>query len=87
MKLNCKPGDLAIVIAGSPVENIGKIIKVTKLIPSYFGPAWEFEGSGLLGGCTEITDYCLRPIRDPGEDAKDETLEWLPVPTPEVAAA
>lgn len=25
-------------------------------------------------------DSALRPIRDPGEDAKDETLEWLPVP-------
>ena len=28
-----------------------------------------------------IADACLRPIRDPGEDATDETLEWLPVPT------
>ena len=26
-------------------------------------------------------DSQLRPIRDPGDDARDETLEWLPVPS------
>lgn len=26
-------------------------------------------------------DSHLRPIRDPGADARDETLEWTPVPT------
>lgn len=26
-------------------------------------------------------DAALRPIRDPGEDAQDETLQWLPVPS------
>ena len=25
-------------------------------------------------------DYALRPIRDPGENATDETLQWLEVP-------
>lgn len=36
--------------------------------------------------CTRpYPDFALRPIRDPGEDATDETLEWLPVPTPEHA--
>jgi hypothetical protein len=29
-------------------------------------------------------DHRLRPIRDPGEDARDETLEWLPVPSGDV---
>lgn len=29
-----------------------------------------------------IHDQNLRPIRDPGEDAQDETLSWLPVPAP-----
>jgi hypothetical protein len=30
-----------------------------------------------------IEDHCLRPIRDPGEDAQDETLQWLDVPSAE----
>lgn len=32
---------------------------------------------------TTIPDRFLRPIRDPGDDAQDETLSWLPVPTTE----
>lgn len=28
-----------------------------------------------------IRDCNLRPIRDPGDDATDETLTWLPVPS------
>lgn len=30
-------------------------------------------------------DCSLRPIRDPGDDARDETLNWLPVPVKESA--
>ena len=32
-----------------------------------------------------MPDDCLRPLRDPGDDAADQTLEWLPSPTKEVA--
>lgn len=28
-----------------------------------------------------IADDVLKPIRDPGNDAVDETLQWLPAPT------
>ena len=28
----------------------------------------------------------LRPFRDPGDDAQDETMGWLPVPSLEVTA-
>jgi hypothetical protein len=28
-----------------------------------------------------VADLALRPIRDPGEDAKDETIQWKEVPT------
>ncbi len=31
-----------------------------------------------------MPDHALRPIRDPGDDATDETLQWLPVPSKEV---
>lgn len=34
-----------------------------------------------------IADKYLRPIRDPGDDAKDETLQWLPVPSTEKEGA
>lgn len=32
-----------------------------------------------------IADAVLRPVRDPGNDAQDETLSWLPVPHRETA--
>ena len=35
--------------------------------------------SGFCG----VPDKYLRPIRDPGEEAQDETLLWLPVPSTE----
>lgn len=51
------------------------------------GPAWLVEGCGRpikwgdsLVHQRPFADRCLRPIRDPGEDARDETLNWLPVP-------
>lgn len=49
------------------------------------GVAWVCEGSvmmdtGFLEPMTAIDDSCLRPIRDPGEDAVDETLQRLPAP-------
>jgi hypothetical protein len=34
-----------------------------------------------------FADRRLRPIRDPGEDATDETLLWLPVPTKQTESA
>jgi hypothetical protein len=30
------------------------------------------------GGVRVIPDTYLRPIRDPGDDARDESLAWLP---------
>jgi hypothetical protein len=33
-----------------------------------------------------IEDAILRPIRDPGDDAQDESLSWLPVPSREEVA-
>lgn len=47
--------------------------------------------SGVLDGAIRLAplakDACLRPIGDPGEDATDETLLWLPVPSAEKAEA
>lgn len=40
-----------------------------------------YPGFGVLA------DFQLRPIRDPGDDATDETLAWLPVPHKETESA
>jgi hypothetical protein len=89
--MNCKPGDLAVVVrtATEVAELRGKIMKRHAPISDGTGwewgrPAWEFEGAPLItrtGFQVDVTDdSCLRPIRDPGDDARDETLDWLPVP-------
>ena len=54
---------------------------------------WNIEWRGRTrdtrGRLLSIPDEHLRPIRDPGEDAQDETLLWagLPVPSTEKEAA
>jgi len=78
--MNCKPGDLAIVVKGDPIVNIGKIIQVTKLLfpeNSFFGAIWDYEGN-LHEACDGVGDSCLLPIRD--QPGQDETLTWAPVP-------
>jgi len=100
--LNCKPGDLAIIVRSpaSP-ENIGKIVRVIRTAVEsetiegwrvYLRgglPAWivESDGSPLAWASVSIdgrktkinlvrqrayADYCLKPIRDPGDDAVDQ---------------
>jgi hypothetical protein len=101
--MNCKPGDLAVIIKDkySPAD-IGKIVEVLHegehewedaegfhwYVRSVCGPmevrvyvGEEFSGNLHYDHEAHIPDSCLKPIRDPGEDATDETLEWLPVPT------
>lgn len=51
-----------------------------------FLPAFEFQKNLMLHK-TFLLDAWLRPIRDPGEDAQDETLLWLPVPRVSEATA
>lgn len=85
--MNCKPGDLAIVVRTGPksVGCLGAVIRVTKLgtNPTGRGPAWEYkptlrnaDGEPILWA----NDSCLRPIRDPGDDAQDESFRWAPAP-------
>lgn len=38
----------------------------------------ELDGRGYV--VNGLADWCLRPIRDAGDDARDETLDWLPTP-------
>ena len=75
--LNCKPGDLAVLVRAHLSENLGLICRV--IGPSSFGPGWwhvEFSkairwisGPRCLSHVGECQDSNLRPIRDqPGED-------------------
>lgn len=96
--MNCKQGDIAVIVAPYALSGRGAIVKVIRparhreslmgaeftLVYGEFG--WVCQGSvtmesGAVERLTVISDVCLRPIRDPGEDARDETLEWLPVPS------
>lgn len=55
------------------------------------GPIWLVRGKNIPMRLIDgpllfvdergIGDKFLRPIRDPGDDATDETLLWLPVPS------
>jgi hypothetical protein len=99
--MNCKPGDLAVIVASDFQQNIGRLVQVIRADTVYcFGPEWEceclssvyVEDNDITGECfgefwanagraVSIPDADLRPIRDPGDDARDESLLWLPVPT------
>jgi hypothetical protein len=90
--MNCKPGDLAIIVK-SMAGNEGRVLRVLRFIGEvehWVGhDRWEVD---VVLACAtgETTNTCqdsiLRAIRDPGDDATDETLEWLPVPGKQVTA-
>lgn len=99
-KLNCWPGCLAIVRSTPDTQRHGVVDRILKLTevngvcpdgtPSwgYEGPSIEFElrpGFTLVVG--GLSDSILRPIRDPGDDAVDETLVRLGKPTTEEVTA
>lgn len=104
--MNCKPGDLAIVVRSAGNDEartlinqlLGKIVRVIRLRPPVDPTCtaivvWQLEDEltvhfrGMRYQLTGINDECLRPIRDPGDDAQDETLQWLQVPTTEEVTA
>lgn len=74
--MNCKPGDLAVIVSGRPVANIGKVVQVISFKFELMGcHIWKVEGSIESVG---VADDCLRPLRNPGDDAVDESKAWLP---------
>lgn len=89
--VNCKPGDLARVIDTPGTRLVGcvdRILRVTSQLwlPGRPVPAWFYEGPMIICACGcgnfvgSISDEVLRPIRDPGPDAVDETLVGNPAP-------
>lgn len=92
--MRCKPGDLAVIVrADNDPECIGRIVTVLALRFAMGEPGWQVDPPHFwhngAGQRFEVMwhDDDLRPIRDPGEDAQDETLQWLPVPEREGVAA
>jgi hypothetical protein len=94
MKLNCKAGDMAYVKAQElgVTGAIGQIVECKCLVFNKFGDiCWVLSkpiccfvyGKKFLAEV--IPDQYLRPIGNPGEDAIDETMLWLPVPDEVVA--
>ena len=81
--MNCKPGDLAIVVSTLGYPRLdrcrGMIVKVTAVyeVRHPFGAMWAVEDHPLI---EHVADACLRPIRDPGDDAQDESFRWAPAP-------
>lgn len=106
--LNCKPGDLAVVVrAAMTPEMLGRFVSVVRRAdPSEYDNSNETRFVWMVRSAVSgeklpttygsnirfdderpFVDQWLKPIRDPGQDAQDETLTWLPVPstTKEVA--
>jgi hypothetical protein len=94
--MNCKPGDMAIVVSGGPRINLGRIVRCVELLAgetcSCGGAVWLVDGdlespnpiaglfAALFGMKPGVGDCCLKPIRDPGDDAVDEMLEKIGAP-------
>lgn len=93
--MNCKPGDLAIVVKAYRPETVGKIVEVLDFLGrtqfrdgTFLDDCWavygNFQGSSYDQWCIKnlceacLPDAWLRPIRDPGDDARDEMLRPLP---------
>ena len=82
--LNCRPGDLAVVVSVPPyamTRALGSVVRCLELVDGGLGglPMWHVDPPAA-NHYWGIGDRWLRPIRDPGEDARDETLDWLPLP-------
>lgn len=82
-------GAVVRVLRASSLE---RLVQITS---GYDGRVWDCEALSRLkmwrggfiqekdaepGAHVQFHDAHLRPLRDPGEDARDETLEWKEVP-------
>lgn len=93
--MNCKPGDRALCIRGEHKGKVCEVIApgqtyeeistgkpLAGWLVSFPSPVqwgnpngWDNLSEGWY------PDEWLRPIRDPGDEAQDESLSWLPVPS------
>lgn len=77
--MNCKPGDLAMIVSIESPYHRGKIVTVVR-VSNMFDDSWvcdpdleDAEGVGI-----DWADCALRPIRP--TDGEDETLQWAGKP-------
>lgn len=86
--MNCKPGDLVILLRANypPLKPyIGSIRTVVRRSDD-FDDCWYLDPPIFATDKTRQAswyDKDLLPIRNPGDDATDETLTWLPAPSRE----
>lgn len=91
MILRCKPGDLCVIVSATNPKNRNRFVTVLPGEPrsiegydcwlvSSPTPLAVLSPDGSAGYQAWVPDAWMRPIRDPGEDAQDETLTWKPVP-------
>ena len=76
--MNCKPGDMAMIVRGNYPQFYGRIIAVHNLVYiSETEHCWSYSGNLHVNGfsISYVEDSCLRPIRDPGDDAVDEMVQ------------
>lgn len=96
--MNCKPGDLAVHKGGTygiNSRNLGKLVRVGKFIGIVSGfdgcDRWELTEGTIVSRYGETMNHArdcyLSPIRPQSEEATDETLLWLPVPSCEKETA
>lgn len=85
MKLNCKPGELCVIIGGSIPSLLGKIVKTVRLDPDFpqpdYLPSWELEEKifdPMDGLQVSPCDRVMRPLRP--RTGNDETLTWAGKP-------
>lgn len=100
--MNCRPGDIAVIVGVKRLEEVvdlGALVEVVGLDENYTEPHWDvraisrpitafFDDSTYrLAFCeVSVADRCLRPIRDPGGKAEDETLRIAGKPQEHVLA-
>lgn len=100
--MNCKPGDTArIIFTPEFPENEGKLVHVNSAtqLPGYWNctilcaftsTQSAFDSTKKInppGTILFIADIIMRPIRDPGEDAVDETILRIGKPSNEEVTA
>lgn len=94
--MNCKPGDLAVIVAGFP-ENVGGLVRVIAIDPllSDLRPWWQVETLSTLVYALEWSGNQIVGSIPPGstssvadehirpirdQDGDDETLIWAGKP-------
>ena len=88
--MNCKQGDIAIVVGGRAVGYI--VTCIGRFDGPWndrdYEPGWRIDRPiPKMNGRHEATiaDHYLRPIRDPGDDAVDEVIQRIGTPHKETA--